>query len=409
MSTNTSGSTTRHHCYLLQSLSSPKKSYIGYTVNPSRRLKQHNGLIKGGANYTSKFRPWKFIAITEGFATEQKGLQFEWAWQHPKRSKIFRHGLGGGGLVAGMLEKQSDYMGKLRLLMILLCESKGFKDDSLNVYFFERDIHKQFHTLFNDLDYSSDEEDGIGQGWCKALPDQMETLLLDNVENMPFHKDIVRKSKRNRRSGNNQVTTDSDVDGTNSLLETERHKSFDDGSQDMNAQNKRGNALRYQEQVNSLLSNSDSESDYEIGQENFEVVQQIQHLSIDGSKGRNVALLTNTVDNCSDSESLGVIDLLDSSEDEICNKISSTISSARIGWNKEHDFDMELSSPPRHNSIDIDWTEFSPMSVSTAKKIQTTSKNVGYDTCFEDLDSINSNETIDLCSPDKSIFSDVKL
>jgi len=47
-------------CYLLTSLNAghKHKTYVGFTVNPKRRLRQHNGSIQGGATKTSKCRPW---------------------------------------------------------------------------------------------------------------------------------------------------------------------------------------------------------------------------------------------------------------------------------------------------------------------------------------------------------------
>lgn len=76
----------KHYCYLLRSIN-PKfkrRTYIGYTVNPARRLRQHNGEITGGAKKTRFARPWKMVCYIEGFPTERIALQFEWINHHPK-------------------------------------------------------------------------------------------------------------------------------------------------------------------------------------------------------------------------------------------------------------------------------------------------------------------------------------
>jgi len=81
---------SRYVCYLLVSeLEGHRdKIYVGVTNNMHRRLRQHNGELKrGGAKYTCKYRPWKVAATIRHFNTEREALQFEWAWQHPARTR----------------------------------------------------------------------------------------------------------------------------------------------------------------------------------------------------------------------------------------------------------------------------------------------------------------------------------
>lgn len=65
--------------YILRSTVRPASLYIGSTPNPPRRLKQHNGEVKGGAARTSRasLRPWEMVAVVSGFPGMLAALKFE--------------------------------------------------------------------------------------------------------------------------------------------------------------------------------------------------------------------------------------------------------------------------------------------------------------------------------------------
>lgn len=76
-------------CYLLRSKNPSFKNacYVGFTVDPPHRIKQHNGEIVGGAFMTHSKRPWEMTIVVYGFQTRQLALRFEWTWQHPREAK----------------------------------------------------------------------------------------------------------------------------------------------------------------------------------------------------------------------------------------------------------------------------------------------------------------------------------
>lgn len=74
--------------YLLRD-SGSRRTYIGATKNMRRRIRQHNGELKGGAKYTSRSPGgWSVAAMVSGFVDAEdknawcRALSFEW---HAKR------------------------------------------------------------------------------------------------------------------------------------------------------------------------------------------------------------------------------------------------------------------------------------------------------------------------------------
>jgi predicted GIY-YIG superfamily endonuclease len=86
-------STARSYVYILEDVTR-HASYVGFTVDPTRRLRQHNGEIVGGAKYTThREGPWRFAAIITGdpsWFTRKAALQLEWAIKHCRSSRFRR-------------------------------------------------------------------------------------------------------------------------------------------------------------------------------------------------------------------------------------------------------------------------------------------------------------------------------
>jgi predicted GIY-YIG superfamily endonuclease len=68
--------------YLLATVEAPVRTYVGATVDPDRRLQQHNGILKGGAIATSRVPGgWYRVCYLKGFESKREALRFEWWWK----------------------------------------------------------------------------------------------------------------------------------------------------------------------------------------------------------------------------------------------------------------------------------------------------------------------------------------
>jgi structure-specific endonuclease subunit SLX1 len=68
-----------HNVYFLQSTTS-NKTYVGYSNNPFRRLREHNEEVVGRGAKRTKGNKWRIVCVVSGFPTARAALQFEICW-----------------------------------------------------------------------------------------------------------------------------------------------------------------------------------------------------------------------------------------------------------------------------------------------------------------------------------------
>ncbi|KAH0280754.1 hypothetical protein KCU71_g17061, partial [Aureobasidium melanogenum] len=146
-------------CYLLRSTVRHQNLYVGSTPHPVRRLRQHNGIAKGGAVRTSKntLRPWEMTCLVTGFPSKIAALQFEWAWQNTHQT---RHIAPDERITqANTKQRFSPRTGKVRKRagrprmsmhdklanLHILLRAKSFERWPLQVKFFAEDVYKMWH------------------------------------------------------------------------------------------------------------------------------------------------------------------------------------------------------------------------------------------------------------------------
>lgn len=86
--------------YVVYLLKSDKYSYVGMTNDFTRRMRQHNKEIKGGARYTSKRDSWYPVLIIDGFQDMKSAMQCEWRLKRGKKG------------VEGRIRYLNDYLSK---------------------------------------------------------------------------------------------------------------------------------------------------------------------------------------------------------------------------------------------------------------------------------------------------------
>ena len=138
-------------CYLLQSVRNHRRTYIGFTMDPRRRLRQHNGEIKGGARKTDRWKPWNMVLCVWGFPGKVLALQFEYAWQHPSLSRHVKDKVAHLGFckIVGH-GKQSPVQGvdkNVRVLLEML-QAIPYNRIPLRVHFLEESLWTGLENMF---------------------------------------------------------------------------------------------------------------------------------------------------------------------------------------------------------------------------------------------------------------------
>lgn len=119
------------YCYILYN-DKNNKTYNGYTVDLKKRIRQHNGIIKGGARATTADiktfgnNHWKYLAIVECDTWDKiKAMSLEWHIRYPMgrrglRPAEYRGPLGRlKGLVASLAHPKFEGLA----FRIKVCES----------------------------------------------------------------------------------------------------------------------------------------------------------------------------------------------------------------------------------------------------------------------------------------------
>lgn len=112
-------------CYCLRSVVAPRRTYCGSTNDLIHRIRQHNGIIKGGARATSTTQPWRVAAVVHGFSDKHSALRFEYFTKMKHSRKAYQAAL-----------KRGDNSIKRRAAMLLAAEQRMPVDERERLKYF---------------------------------------------------------------------------------------------------------------------------------------------------------------------------------------------------------------------------------------------------------------------------------
>ncbi len=153
------------------------ETYIGFTDDPLHRIRQHNGIIKGGAKFTKRKRPWKIVLVISNFPNKIIALKFEWAWQNPFKSTLISKDI--ENIEIPVKKNKKKYYNslefKLKALNILI-NSKVFEKIYLNIFIFD-DIKEIMELNDTKIIIKVNEE---------TFKDEIAKIILNENNNISF-------------------------------------------------------------------------------------------------------------------------------------------------------------------------------------------------------------------------------
>ena len=123
-------------CYILKC---GNYTYNGCTNNFKRRIRQHNGEIKGGAKCTSRRGPWEPYCIITGFKDNIEALQTEWRIKRVEGRKRPSKFSRPKGRIKGLNQI-------LKLEQFTSKSQRLIKDMELTIY-----LDKEYHELLEEI------------------------------------------------------------------------------------------------------------------------------------------------------------------------------------------------------------------------------------------------------------------
>ena len=156
-------------CYILRN-TQPKyhrSTYNGATNNPTKRLRQHNGEITGGAKVTTqKGGGWEYCAILSGFPDKINCLSCEWRIKCPS------------GRPGKRESKYNSPAGRIKSLNEILLLEYWTKQCTVNNREFKMKLHI-VDDLYDNLNAS-------------IIPENIEIILLKEID--PSALDITNNT-----------------------------------------------------------------------------------------------------------------------------------------------------------------------------------------------------------------------